>query len=164
MDGENVTQWAFRPTGAPASSNVTIRGFEIKNYLAYESNGWNEGAITSSWYQTQGGGSGWLVEDVNVHHNRGAGIMLTNQGTLRNSQVHHNYSIGVKSTGRPTVDSLKTTRFTATTFDGPPTSTKPAAPNSHGLTLWWCRATMCMTTTDPAGSNQQYQDGLLPPT
>lgn len=104
FDGEGVTSHAF--IGAPnlpaAPSNVWIRGldsavkFENRNYNSPSQLGWNEGAITSKWYEGQLGGDSWLVENVDTHHNRGAGVMLTDKSVIRGCNIHHNYAIGYK--------------------------------------------------------------------
>lgn len=140
MDGENATVAAFRPTTAPAPNNVTIKGFEIKNYTPYESNGWNEGAITSIWYGDQGGGDNWLVENCDVHHNRGAGVMLSNKGTVRNCHIHHNYSIGLKLYWAPDGGLVEGNEIDNNNFDGPPDfnetgGTKFAWTGTQGLPL-----------------------------
>ena len=120
FDGENATKAAFIPSGSTASSNVVINGFEIKNYTPVEQYGWNEGAITSKWYESQGGGSGWVVENVNVHHNRGAGILLTNLGVVRNSSIHHNYAMGVKLYWAPSGGLIEGNSIYSNNFDGAP--------------------------------------------
>lgn len=121
FDGENATRSAFvGPATNVAPSNITISGFEIKNYTPTERAGWNEGAITSKWYEGQDGGSGWVVENVNVHHNRGAGVMLTDRGVLRNSQIHHNYAIGVKVGWAPNGGVVEGNEISYNNFDSAP--------------------------------------------
>lgn len=117
FDGENATKAAFVSATDPAPNDVLIRGFEIKNYTPVEKYGWNEGAIMSAWYGGQGGGTGWIVENVNVHHNRGAGIMLTDQGVIRNSSVHHNYAMGVKLYWAPNGGLVEGNEIYANNFD-----------------------------------------------
>ncbi len=80
MDGVGATDYAF--TGS--ASNVTVRGLEIKNYTS----GTDKGAINAT-------GSGWLIDDVNVHHNDFVGVSIAGGSTIRNSYIHHNDSHGV---------------------------------------------------------------------
>jgi len=80
MDGVGVTGYAF--TGN--AIDVTIRGLEIKNYTS----GTDKGAI-------HGQGTGWLIDDVDVHHNEWVGVSIAGGSTVKNSYLHHNDSHGV---------------------------------------------------------------------
>ncbi|MCP3996000.1 MAG: hypothetical protein GY722_13200, partial [bacterium] len=80
MDGAGVTGYAF--TGS--ANNVTVRGLEIKNYTS----GTDKGAIHAT-------GSGWLIDDCNVHHNDWAGISIRGGSTISNSTIAYNDSHGV---------------------------------------------------------------------
>jgi hypothetical protein len=116
LDGEQTAERAF---SGPANL-VTIRGFEIVNYQPLEEAGFNHGAITSKWYESQSGGDSWLVEDVDVHHNRGAGIMLTNRGVIRNSSIHHNFAIGIKLAWAPDGGLVEGNEIAYNNFDSAP--------------------------------------------
>ncbi|MDJ0955164.1 MAG: right-handed parallel beta-helix repeat-containing protein, partial [Acidimicrobiia bacterium] len=80
MDGVGATDYAF--TGS--ASNVTVRGLEIKDYTS----GTDKGAIHAV-------GSGWLIDDVDVHHNDWVGVSIGGGSTVQNSYIHHNESHGV---------------------------------------------------------------------
>ncbi len=80
MDGVGVTGYAF--TGG--ASNVTVRGLEIKNYTS----GTDKGAI-------HGQGTGWFIDDVNVHDNDWVGVSIAGGSTVKNSYIHHNDSHGI---------------------------------------------------------------------
>jgi parallel beta-helix repeat protein len=84
MNGEGWRRLAF---GGHAS-NVTVSGFEVKNY----NNPLQWGAI-------HGEGPGWVVEHNEVHHNNGVGIMAVNDSpVIRNNYIHHNNQLGFGAT------------------------------------------------------------------
>jgi hypothetical protein len=87
LDG-NGAESAFR-SGA---SDVYICGFEITNYMPYK----QDGAIHA---QGDAPGERWLVENVNVHDNAGAGVMFASNSTFQNSRVAHNWVSGLKASG-----------------------------------------------------------------
>lgn len=119
LDGEGVTEYAFRGNTSVAAKNVTVRGFEVKNYLPMSQPGWSLGAVTSKWFNGQVGGDGWLVENCDVHHNRGSGVMLTDRGTVRKCHVHHNLSMGVKLYWAPTGGLVEDNEIDNNNYDGP---------------------------------------------
>jgi parallel beta-helix repeat protein len=81
MNGDG---WASRAFGGNAS-NVTIRGFEVKNY----NNPSGTGAIN-------GQGGGWIVESNHVHHNATYGIKVEgNSPVVRYNKVMYNGQLGL---------------------------------------------------------------------
>ena len=84
MDGVGETQFAF----AGNASNVTVSGIEIKNYTG----GFQQGAIDAV-------GSGWTIDDCNVHDNNRYGISIRGGSTISGSNVHHNGDGGIMVNG-----------------------------------------------------------------
>jgi len=80
MDGVGVTTYAFTGT----ANDVTIRGIEITNYTG----GTDKGAIHAE-------GSGWLIDDCDIHDTDTVGVSIGGGSTISNSYIHHNNSHGV---------------------------------------------------------------------
>ena len=80
MDGLGELTYAF--TGSVSS--VTISGLEIKNYTG----GTFTGAINAQ-------GTGWEIDDCDVHHSQFVGISIKGGSTITNSYVHHNTTFGI---------------------------------------------------------------------
>ena len=87
LDGEGVTSYAIR-SGA---DNVTIRGLRVTGYAPSST----FGAIEADWDQ----GTGWTVEDCEIHHNRAAGVKIGHDMVLRGNYVHHNGQYGLHGWG-----------------------------------------------------------------
>jgi parallel beta-helix repeat protein len=84
----SLTENAFRSD----ASNVTIRNMIVEKYASMA----QRGAIQSEEFPDRLG-SGWLIENVEVRLNHGAGIRAGNQTTIRNVHVHHNGQQGITS-------------------------------------------------------------------
>jgi parallel beta-helix repeat protein len=107
MDGVGVTGYAF--TGS--ANNVTISGLEIKNYTS----GTDKGAIHAS-------GSGWLIDDCNVHHNEWVGVSIRGGSTISNSTIVYNDSHGVFVDGGSGA-TVEDNEIAFNNIDQPPSST-----------------------------------------
>jgi parallel beta-helix repeat protein len=94
MDGGMSATFAF----GGGAKNVQIRGLEIRKY----NSPLQRGAIGPEFPTAM---DGWLIENVDVHDNFGAGVTLGSRSTLRNSRVHDNGQIGIKANG-PVTDVL----------------------------------------------------------
>ncbi|MCP4307085.1 MAG: right-handed parallel beta-helix repeat-containing protein [bacterium] len=82
-----ISEYAF----VSDADNVTIRDLTVEKYAVRA----QEGAIQS---QLPGGGdfgSNWLIEDVEVRLNHGAGIRTGMATTIRRVSVHHNGQLGL---------------------------------------------------------------------
>jgi parallel beta-helix repeat protein len=73
------------------ANDVTIKGLTVEKYAVRA----QEGAIQSQ--QPGGGdfGSNWLIEDVEVRLNHGAGIRTGMATTIRRASTHHNGQLGL---------------------------------------------------------------------
>ncbi len=89
LDGRNITDWAVAPNRA---NNVTIRGLEIRNYHPDD----QYAPITARTYEAAPAGTGWTVEDCDLHHNGYAGLALSDDSIARNNKIHHNGVIGIE--------------------------------------------------------------------
>ncbi len=88
LDGEFESAQAIFSKGAGAVDNVTITGVAVTGYDPPH----NQGAIHAE-------GSGWVVEDCEVHHTENAGIVVGDFGTIRNCNIHHNRQTGIYLNG-----------------------------------------------------------------
>ncbi|HEX2404303.1 MAG TPA: right-handed parallel beta-helix repeat-containing protein, partial [Acidimicrobiia bacterium] len=88
MDGRNITEWAVQPNTA---NNVTIRGLEIRNYDPEE----QYGPLTDRTFEAAAAGTGWTVENCDLHHNSYAGLALSDGSTARDNRIHDNGVIGL---------------------------------------------------------------------
>lgn len=86
----SLTENAFRSN----ASDVTIRNMTIEKYATMA----QRGAIQAELFPARLG-SGWLIEDVEVRLNHGAGIRAGNQTTIRNAHIHHNGQQGITTDG-----------------------------------------------------------------
>ncbi len=86
----SLTESAFRSDAA----DVTIRNMIVEKFASMA----QRGAIQSERSLGQLG-SGWLIEDVEVRLNHGAGIRAGNQTTIRNVHLHHNGQQGITADG-----------------------------------------------------------------
>lgn len=95
FDGQNKIDHAFISTDA---TNVVIEGFEIRNYAAPAQRGAIERLSPDDWFNNPvWGPGGWTVRKVWVHHNAGAGIVLSRDGArIEKSIIEYNGQIGVK--------------------------------------------------------------------
>ncbi len=94
LDGSGTSEGTAAFTGK--ADDVTISGFEVRYYPTVSQNG----AVNA-----QLGGSDdppadqeshrWRLEDLEVHHNRGAGINIGPAGVVRRVHVHHNGQLGL---------------------------------------------------------------------
>ena len=90
LDGEGWAEFAF----SGAADDVVVQGFEIVDY-----------GTPTQYGSVYISGSGWLVEDNEVHGSEGAGISVRDdQGpavgnVIRNNRIHHNHQLGVAVTG-----------------------------------------------------------------
>jgi parallel beta-helix repeat protein len=91
LDGEGVTWFAFEGNAV----GVVIRDLEIRNYATYCTTTPDNclGAIQG--YDA----SDWLLENLNVHHNAGAGANLHGRVTVRGGSFHHNARLGLGVSG-----------------------------------------------------------------
>jgi parallel beta-helix repeat protein len=91
LDGEGITWFAFEGSAV----GVVIRDLEIRNYATYCTTTPDNclGAIQG--YNA----SDWLLENLNVHHNAGAGANLHGRVTVRGGAFHHNARLGLGVSG-----------------------------------------------------------------
>lgn len=99
LDGQNVTQHAFRPGSAPFPSNVTIRGLKVTRYNSPQ----QSGAIQAGGHAQIDGSSGWVIENNEVSYNYDTGIRIGNSTLIRNNNIHHNRRINLAGVGNNTV-------------------------------------------------------------
>lgn len=90
MNGNNNTQYAFTPGNA---NDVTIRNLEIKNYAPSDL---QHAPVTARTHEGAAKGLRWKVENCSLHHNRGAGLHLSDGGIARNNKIFSNGVIGLK--------------------------------------------------------------------
>jgi parallel beta-helix repeat protein len=95
LDGENVTQFAFRTGDPPYPSNVVIRGLEVCNYASPD----QRAAIEAGLYSTEDASEGWIIENNEVHHNACIGIRLGNRCRVRGNYTHHNHCLNMGGSG-----------------------------------------------------------------
>jgi parallel beta-helix repeat protein len=81
MDGQDVTQFAFNGNGV----GVVIRDLEVTRFTADSQLGAIQG------YD----GRDWVLENLNVHHNRGYGANLRGHFTVLGGSFHHNSRLGI---------------------------------------------------------------------
>jgi hypothetical protein len=95
FDGQNQIDHSFISSHA---NNVVIEGFEIRNYAAPAQRGAIERLSPDDWFNDPiWGPGGWTVRKVWVHHNAGAGIVLSRDGArIEKSVIEYNGQIGVK--------------------------------------------------------------------
>ena len=86
LDGEGVTEFAIGAGGV----EVTVRGLVIEDYAPRL----QEGVI-----RLGGGAYDWLVEDNEVRHNSGVGIVAGPGWQVRDNYVHHQGQLGIKASG-----------------------------------------------------------------
>jgi parallel beta-helix repeat protein len=91
LDGEGVTQFAFEG----GAVGVLIKDLEIRNYATLCTTVPDNclGAIQG--YDA----SDWTLENLNVHHNAGAGANLHGRVTVRGGSFHHNARLGIGVSG-----------------------------------------------------------------
>ena len=77
------------------ASDVTIRDLIVEKYAVPA----QFGAIQSEEHGGGNHGSGWLVEDVELRLNHGAGVRMGDNTTLRRLLVHHNGQMGLAASG-----------------------------------------------------------------
>lgn len=87
----SITEHAFR-SGA---DDVVIRGLIVEKYATMA----QRGAIQSQAPAVGERGSGWLIEDVEVRLNHGAGIRAGDYTIIRNVHTHHNGQQGLTGSG-----------------------------------------------------------------
>ncbi len=98
LDGEGDVRFAFvgyRTSSSSASNNVTIRNLEIRNYdspIQY-------GAIKAADVDIARSGTGWVIEDCDIHRNSGGGIRTGHRMVIRGNYIHHNGQIGIVGQG-----------------------------------------------------------------
>ncbi len=88
MDGRDVTDWAVQPNSA---NNVTVKGLEIRNYNPDD----QYAPITDRTFEGAAAGTGWTVENCDLHHNSWAGLALSDGSIARNNKIHDNGVIGL---------------------------------------------------------------------
>ena len=93
LDGGGTTRYAFDVGGA-RPGNVRIQGLVIQNYAP----GAQRGAVNASYGPSQQG-TGWVVANCEIHHNRGAGLRLSSRIQVLNNKIHHNDQIGATGDG-----------------------------------------------------------------
>jgi parallel beta-helix repeat protein len=90
LDGGGWAEFAF----SGVADDVVISGLEIVDY-----------ATPAQYGSVYVSGSGWLVEDNEIHGSGGAGVSVRDdQGpavgnVFRNNRIHHNHQLGVAVTG-----------------------------------------------------------------
>jgi parallel beta-helix repeat protein len=70
--------------------NVTIKGFEITGYEPSSRNGV---------IMPVNAGSGWLIENNEIHHNGETGVKLRNGTEVIGNNIHHNARYGIAGSG-----------------------------------------------------------------
>jgi hypothetical protein len=102
LDGQGQTTYAFHGN----ASNVTIGGGALRGPL--EVYGYNNpvqhGAIHAQLFASEptpepNQAKGWLIQYVDVHHNRGAGVLVGPGGWLLDFRIHHNGQLGFTTHG-----------------------------------------------------------------
>ncbi len=89
MDGQDITATAFRGLTSTATPDVTLVGIEITGYTQVRT-----GVVQTS------DNSGWVMTNLEVHHNRsGAGIQHGFATLITGCHIHHNGSTGILSVG-----------------------------------------------------------------
>jgi parallel beta-helix repeat protein len=94
LDGETVTSYAFKRSGA-GPDNVTIIGCIIERYAPPA----QMGAILAGGHTPADGTTGWVVDSSEVRNNANLGIRLGHQMKVRWSYIHHNGTLGVGGVG-----------------------------------------------------------------
>ena len=84
LDGEGLARFAFGHYG-PGSSNVTVKGLEIRNYLTKISEGAIQGDNTTN----------WTVEANDIHNNGGFGIRGGKGMRVLRNHTHNNGDAGI---------------------------------------------------------------------
>ena len=84
LDGDGTTSFAFGHYG-PGSSNVTVKGLEIRNYRTKITEGAIQGDNTTS----------WTVEANDIHDNGGFGIRGGKGMRVLRNHTHHNGDAGI---------------------------------------------------------------------
>lgn len=88
LDGQNVNLFAF--TGQ--AKNVKISSLEVRGFMSPR----DQGVVNHDM------GDNWTMENLFVHHNKGAGVLLATGNTLRGSCLADNGQYGFQALGNPT--------------------------------------------------------------
>ena len=86
LDGQDAVAYAFRGN----RKNITIRNLEIHHYRSSD----YHGAI-SAYVNERNAPTGWIMDGLYVHHNRGIGISIGNNTIVRNSRIEKNGILGI---------------------------------------------------------------------
>ena len=88
LDGQGSVEHAFfAPKNAPVD-DVTIAGLEIRDY-----------APDPAFAAVSSFGSGWVVEDCDIHGSGASGIRVTSGSVVRDCHLHHNEKLGLRANG-----------------------------------------------------------------
>jgi parallel beta-helix repeat protein len=91
MDGQDVTAFAFRGyNGGSWVNDVTIRSLEITRYAPPSQNG----AIWGGNDRTNGT-QRWVLDLLNVHHNKYYGVRIGNHMRVTNSNLRYNTTLNI---------------------------------------------------------------------
>lgn len=89
LDGKTTLWGCINPN----ADNVTMKNLEVTHYASQLQWAPLDGQLAS---RTSSSGKNWVLEDINSHHNKYAGLGVGDGWIARNCSVHHNGQIGVK--------------------------------------------------------------------
>lgn len=112
MDGGGVTQRAFWGGNSAFPNNVVLRGCRVTNYAPPNL---QSAAVQGTIDDETTGGSGWIIDNVEIDHSSVTGLRLGTGMLVRSCYIHDNTTFGVSGPGTGIVFDRNTVSSNGTT-------------------------------------------------